>query len=195
MAETSIKTERLLLRRWTSADLPVLASINMDPKVMEFVGPVLSELESQAMISRAELSWSNLSYGRFAVEIRQTSELIGFIGLAQCKFESHFTPAIEIGWRLAHKYWGFGYATEGATEVMNWALEEKDLKEVVSFTSASNIRSRRVMEKIGMHRNESDDFLHPRMLPNDPLRANVLYRRKGRGVALKPVWMTSGDRE
>lgn len=178
MDEISLRTERLILRRWSDIDLPALAAMNRDPRVMEFIGPVLSDAESRAMITRTEKSWDELGYGRFAVEIADTRELIGFIGLAQCKFESHFTPAIEIGWRLAHKFWNLGYASEGAAAVMNWALESHRLSEIVSFTSISNLRSRRVMEKIGMHRDIHDDFLHPRKAPGDPLQANVLYRKE-----------------
>lgn len=177
MREISIRTERLLLRRWKDSDLPALVSLNQDPIVMEFIGPVLSESESRSMIQRAEKSWNELGYGRFAVEVTDTSELIGFVGLAQCKFQSHFTPAVEIGWRLAHKFWNMGYATEGAIAVMSWAFDKRGLHEIVSFTSATNSRSRRVMEKIGMERDIADDFLHPKMAPGDPLRANVLYRK------------------
>ena len=178
MDEISIKTQQLLLRQWGDSDLPSLAEMNQDPKVMEFIGRVISEAESRAMIERARRSWQEHVYGRFAVEIFQTSELIGFIGLAQCKFESHFTPAVEIGWRLAHKHWGSGYATEGATAVMNWALDKGELNEVVSFSSPLNTGSRRVMEKIGMNRNKIDDFLHPNLTPGDPLRPCVLYRKQ-----------------
>jgi RimJ/RimL family protein N-acetyltransferase len=178
MSQTSIRTKRLRLRRWGDADLPELTALNKDPLVMEFIGPVLSETESGAMMKRAEESWSELGYGRFAVELTSTGEFIGFIGLAQCKFESHFTPAIEIGWRLAHKYWNMGLATEGANAIMNWAFDVLGLREVVSFTSASNLRSRRVMEKIGMQRDVLDDFHHPNFKPNDPLGLNVLYRKR-----------------
>lgn len=178
MNEISIRTERLMLRRWNDADLPALAALNQDPAVMEFIGPLLNEVESQAMLDRAEKSWNDLGYGRFAVEVVETRELIGFIGLAQCKFESHFTPAVEIGWRLAHKFWNLGYATEGSSALMDWASANLRLNEVVAFTSVSNIRSRRVMEKIGMDRNIHDDFQHPNLGPSDPLRQCVLYKRQ-----------------
>ncbi len=176
MDEISLKTERLLLRRWKASDLPSLVSINQDPEVMEFIGPVLSEGESRAMIKRADRTWAEYGYGRFAVEIADTHEFVGFIGLAQCKFESHFTPAVEIGWRLARDHWNLGYATEGAKAVMAWAFENCEMNEIVSFTAASNQRSCRVMEKIGMKRDIAGDFLHPNMEANDPLRANVLFR-------------------
>ncbi|HUW87681.1 MAG TPA: GNAT family N-acetyltransferase [Candidatus Paceibacterota bacterium] len=178
MNEISIKTPRLLLRQRGDTDLLSLAEMNLDPKVMEFIGPIISESESRAMIERARGSWQELGYGRFAVEISETSELIGFIGLAQCKFESHFTPAVEIGWRLAQKHWGFGYATEGADAVMSWAFANCEIDEIVSFSSASNLSSRRVMEKLEMHRSDTDDFLHPNLKPGDPLRQCVLYRKR-----------------
>jgi RimJ/RimL family protein N-acetyltransferase len=178
MSEISIETDRLLLRRWKDVDLSGLASMNQDPIVMKFIGPVLTKTESESMISRADRSWSELGYGRFAVELIDTGELIGFVGLAQCKFDSHFTLAVEVGWRLARRFWNLGYATEGARAVMGWAFESLEIDEVVSFTSASNLRSRRVMEKIGMQRNVLDDFLHPNLNANDPLRPCVLYRKK-----------------
>lgn len=178
MNEISLKTQRLLLRPWTDTDLPWLTAMNQDPKVMEFIGPVLSETDSRAMIERARRSWNENGYGRFAIEISETSELIGFVGVAQCRFESHFTPAVEIGWRLSHKNWGFGYATEAATEVMSWTFNTFEIDELVSFTRISNLRSRRVMEKIGMERNPGDDFLHPNKAANDLFRMNVLYRKR-----------------
>lgn len=178
MDEISINTSRLLLRQWKDSDLSALTAMNQDPKVMEFIGPAISEADSQAMIERARRNWQEHGYGRFAAEIPETSELIGFIGLAQCKFESHFTPAVEIGWRLAHKHWGLGYATEGAIAMANWAFDNCEINEIVSFSSVLNLNSRRVMEKIGMHRNIADDFLHPNLTPGDPLRLCVLYRKQ-----------------
>ena len=178
MNEITIKTQRLLLRQWSDSDLPALTAMNQDPKVMEFIGPVLSGAESRAMLERAKNSWDKHGYGRFAVEVAYTHEVIGFIGLAQCKFESHFTPVVEIGWRLACNSWGLGFATEGAKAVMAWAFENCQLNEIVSFTSKSNLRSCRVMEKIGLKRNIADDFLHPNMRADNPLREYVLYRRQ-----------------
>lgn len=178
MTGISILTERLLLRRFMPDDLPALTALNQDPKVMEFIGPVLDPAQSRAMIDRAENSWDELGYGRFAVEEPQTREFVGFIGLAQCKFESHFTPAVEIGWRLAHRFWNLGYATEGGKAVMNWASNTLAVQEIVSFTSATNLRSRRVMEKLEMQRDPKDDFEHPKIEPGEPLRPCVLYRRQ-----------------
>jgi len=172
-----IETERLLLRQWREEDLKQLIKMNRDPKVMEFVGPTLSEDQSRAMMNRARRSWEEHGYGRYAVEVLETGTVIGFIGLALTRIDTHFSPTVEIGWRLSSQYWGKGYATEGANVVMDAAFKDHGLGEVVSFTSAQNLRSRRVMEKIGFHRNPIDDFLHPNLSPENPLRASVLYRR------------------
>lgn len=172
-----IKTERLLLRQWRDEDLEQLIEMNRDPKVMEFVGPILSEDQSAAMMERAHKSWDQHGYGRYAVEVTETCSVIGFIGLAMTRIDTHFSPAVEIGWRLSTQYWGKGYATEGASAVSDFAFNDLGLTELVSFTSAQNVRSRRVMEKIGFQRNPLDDFLHPNLSPDNPLRASVLYRR------------------
>lgn len=178
MTEPSIKTERLLLRRWRDDDLPEMTAMNQDPIVMATIGPPMSQADSQAMIDRAETSWRERGYGQFAVELADSHEFIGFIGLAQCRFESHFTPAIEIGWRLKRQYWNLGYATEGALAVLDWAFNSLGLEEVVSFTSHGNIRSRRVMEKLGMVHDAADNFDHPNVALDSPLRPHVLYRKQ-----------------
>lgn len=178
MTNSLIKTERLLLRRWKDSDFPSWAALNQDPTVMEFMGRMLSEADSNAFIQRAQRSWEVLGYGPLAAEIANTHEFIGYIGLAQCQFESHFTPAVEIGWRLAHKFWSRGYATEGASAVLDWAFNTAGLDEVVSFTSTLNSRSRHVMERIGMKRDVSGDFEHPNVSPDSPLRLHMLYRKR-----------------
>jgi RimJ/RimL family protein N-acetyltransferase len=107
--------------------------------------------------------------------VRGEDRFIGFVGLAEPSFESPFTPAIEVGWRLARPYWGHGYATEGARAALAFGFDELDLEEIVSFTSAINERSRKVMERLGMWRDPAGDFLHPLLAPG-PLRPHVLYR-------------------
>lgn len=176
MPGLEIRTDRLLLRQWRDADLLQLCSMNGDPKVMEFVGPVLSEDQSKAMMERSRQSWNERGYGRFAVEVPGVADVIGFVGLAVTRFESHFTPATEIGWRLSSDFWGYGYATEGAMAVKEFAVDELGLTEIVSFTAATNLRSRRVMEKIGLKRDPADDFDHPNFSAGHPLRPCVLYR-------------------
>lgn len=171
-----IRTPRLLLRRWRDADIGQLISMNSDPKVMEFIGPILNEDQSKAMMTRARESWEQHGYGRFAVEVLTSGSVIGFVGLAQTRIDVHFAPTVEIGWRLSTIYWGHGYATEGALAVKDFAFKDLGLQEIVSFTSTQNLRSRHVMEKIGLSRNPLDDFKHPNSSLNDTLRNNVLYR-------------------
>lgn len=104
------------------------------------------------------------------------ADFIGFIGLAAPTFEAHFTPAIEVGWRLAHKFWGHGYATEGAIAALQHGFEVLALDEIVSFTTTANIRSRHIMNKIGMHHNPEEDFNNPKILPDSHLYRHVLYK-------------------
>ena len=177
METIEIETERLLLRQWRGEDLGQLADMNRDPKVMELIGPILSEDQSKAMMERARKSWHELGYGRFAVELLETGSVIGFIGLASARINAHFTPAVEIGWRLSTQYWGSGYATEGASAVTDYAFTNLGLTQIVSFTSTRNLRSRRVMEKIGFLRDPIDDFEHPNLSLDEQLRPCVLYRK------------------
>ncbi|MEA3178556.1 MAG: hypothetical protein QOI59_2079 [Gammaproteobacteria bacterium] len=101
---------------------------------------------------------------------------IGFVGLWVPSFTSHFTPCVEIGWRLAKEHWGNGYATEAAVACLRFGFENLTLQQIVAFTAPLNKRSTAVMERIGMSRNPADDFDHPNVPPGDPLRRHVLYR-------------------
>jgi RimJ/RimL family protein N-acetyltransferase len=115
-------------------------------------------------------------YGIWAAELPGVASFIGFIGLAIPGFEAHFTPCVEIGWRLARAHWGQGYASEGALAALDFGFDRLGLKEIVSFTTTTNLRSRRVMERIGMARRAGDDFDHPNLPESHPLRRHVLYR-------------------
>lgn len=172
----AIKTERLILRPWRKDDLEPFARMNADPQVMEYFPSVLSREESDALAERITARISEQGWGLWAVSVPEIAEFIGFIGLAAPSFSAHFTPAVEVGWRLAKEHWGRGYATEGAFAALEHAFEMLKLEQVVSFTAAQNVRSRAVMEKIGMHRDPEDDFDHPRVQEGNPLRRHVLYR-------------------
>jgi RimJ/RimL family protein N-acetyltransferase len=145
---------------------------------MEFMPAPLSPDESDARFDRINAHFDRHGFGLWAAEDRSTGAFMGFIGLAIPQFDAQFMPAVEIGWRLASEWWGRGLATEGAHEVVRYAFQVADLHELVSFTLPSNTRSRRVMEKLGMTRNPSDDFDHPNLPPGHPLRRHVLYRLK-----------------
>ena len=173
---TALVTERLLLRRWRASDREPFAALNADPRVMEFMPAPLSREASDALILRIEDHFSRHGFGLWAAEIRADSTFAGFIGLSVPAFDAPFTPCVEIGWRLAPAYWRQGLATEGAREVVRHAFESVRLPSLVSFTVPSNLPSRRVMEKLGMTHNPSEDFNHPNLPPGHPLRRHVLYR-------------------
>jgi RimJ/RimL family protein N-acetyltransferase len=171
-----IRTERLLLRWWREEDLEPFARMSADSEVMEFFPALLSREESDAAAHRIRSFFESSGYGVWAVELPGVCPFIGFVGLSPPRFENHFTPCIEIGWRLAAAHWGHGYATEGAAAALAVGFEHVGLSEIVSFTAPANQRSRRVMEKLGMHHDAREDFDHPRIPEGHPLRRHVLYR-------------------
>ena len=173
-----LRTERLVLRRWRDADREPFAKMNADPRVMEFFPATLSREESNALVDRIEAHFAERGFGPWAAEVRESNELIGFIGPAVPPFEAAFTPCVEIGWRLAAEYWGRGLATEGARAVVKYAFEDLGLTDLVSFTTVGNVRSRRVMEKLGMTHDAADDFDHPSLPEGHAQRRHVLYRLK-----------------
>jgi RimJ/RimL family protein N-acetyltransferase len=173
---TGLGTSRLWLRQWRASDLEPFAALNADPHVMEFMPGCLTRIESDALAKRSETEIAQHGFGFWAVELRASGEFIGFVGLRRASFAAHFTPCVEIGWRLARASWGKGFATEAARECLRFAFETLTLSEVVSFTVPLNRRSRAVMERLGMRRAASDDFEHPRLPPGHALRPHVLYR-------------------
>lgn len=179
MAE--LRTARLLLRQWRDSDLEPFAALNADPEVMRHFPSVLTRAESDALALGARALISSRGWGLWAVEVVESAPFIGFVGLAQPRFDAHFTPAVEIGWRLAREHWGSGYATEGARAVVATAFDELGLDELVSFTTVANAASRRVMERLEMTHDPADDFEHPLLAPGHPQRPHVLYRLRRPG--------------
>jgi ribosomal-protein-alanine N-acetyltransferase len=182
MTPVTLRTSRLLLRDWRDDDLPAFAALNADPEVMEYFPKVLDRAESDAMAGRIRNRLEQSGFGLWAVEVFGGAPFIGFVGLSVPSFEAHFTPCVEIGWRLDRAQWGCGYATEAAIVVLDFGFRQLALDEIVSFTSVLNRRSRNVMEKLGMTRAESEDFDHPSLPEGHALRRHVLYRiKRGRG--------------
>jgi RimJ/RimL family protein N-acetyltransferase len=173
-----LRTERLILRRWREEDREPFARMNADPAVMEFFPALLSRAESDAGVERVEAGLAQRGFGFWAAELRESGEFIGFIGLSVPNFQAPFTPCVEIGWRLAAKHWGKGLATEGARAAVDYGFGTLALAEIVSFTTTTNQRSRRVMEKIGMTRDPQADFDHPLIPVGSRVRRHVLYRLK-----------------
>jgi RimJ/RimL family protein N-acetyltransferase len=150
--------------------------MNADPRVMEFFRGRLNRVESNAMVDHIEEHFSERGFGLWAIEVPAIAPFIGFAGLAVPRFSAHFTPCVEVGWRLAFEHWGHGYATEAARLALGYGFETLALPEVVSFTSVTNHRSRAVMERLGMRRDPADDFDHPALPEGHSLRRHVLYR-------------------
>ena len=174
----TIETERLILRRWQPEDVEPFAAMNADPRVMEFYLKTLNRSETEAMIAWIEQRIEEHGFGLWATELKGTGQLIGFIGLSVVPEHLFpFSPCTEIGWRLAFDQWGHGYAQEGARAALSFGFNRAGLEEIVSFTAVINLRSRRVMEKIGMTYDSTADFDHPRVPEGDRLRRHVLYRK------------------
>jgi RimJ/RimL family protein N-acetyltransferase len=157
--------------------------MNSDPRVMEFFRSHLSRVESDAMVERIEAHFREHGFGLWAIEVPDVADFIGFTGLVVTGFNAHFTPCVEIGWRLAFEHWGQGYATEAAHLALAYGFGPLALSEIVSFTSVTNRRSRAVMERLGMHRDAEEDFDYPALPEGHRLRPHVLYRL-GSGVNL-----------
>jgi RimJ/RimL family protein N-acetyltransferase len=177
-----IVTPRLLLRPWRDSDREPFAAMCSDPEVMEFFPSLLTREESDDLIDQIEAHRRQHGFSFFAAEWVGRVPFVGFVGIAHVLFEAPFTPAVEVGWRLARPYWGHGLATEGAAAVLNYGLQKLKLEQIVAFAVASNIRSRRVMEKIGMTHDRQGDFNHPGFPEGHPLRRHVLYRMNSPAV-------------
>lgn len=164
-----IRTERLLLRRWTAADREPFAGLNASPVVMEHFPAPLTRQESDALITFIETHFERYGYGLWAVEIG--GELAGFTGLTW-QHGLPFSPALEIGWRFADRFWHQGFAAEAARAALEVGLRHEP--SIVSFTALTNEPSWRLMERLGMRR--EGEFDHPRVPEGHPLRRHCLYR-------------------
>jgi RimJ/RimL family protein N-acetyltransferase len=171
-----LRTERLWLRRWRDADREPFATLNADPVTMEHFLAPLTRQESDAFVDWVDAHFREHGFGLWVVEVLPTGDFAGLVGLMKPAFEAHFTPAVEVGWRLARQHWGRGYATEAAKAALEFGFDKVGLEEIVSFTVPANLRSRRVMDRLGMSRDPADDFDHPRMPEGHRLRRHVLYR-------------------
>lgn len=176
-----LTTDRLILRTWKPSDITLMAAINSDPLVMEYFPATQDIVATQTSIDYINQHYKKFGYGVYAVEMKDTHEFIGFAGLNHPSFEiPNFKPMglpiVEILWRLSSKQWGKGYATEAASVVLRYAFTELNLEEIISFAVAANFKSRRVIEKIGLHHSAKDDFNHPKLEEKSPLRRQVLYR-------------------
>ncbi len=165
----SLRTARLLLRPWHDEDVAAFTELSADPAVMEYLVPL------PGWVAWARAHWEEYGFGQWVVEIAGEAGFIGVVGLNTISYEAHFTPAVEVAWRLARAYWSRGYATEAARAALDYGFEQLALAEIVATTVPANQRSRRVMDRLGMTRAPGDDFDVPH-LPEGPLKRHVLYR-------------------
>lgn len=173
---SELVTDRLALRQWRDADLAPFAALNADPEVMRYFPAPLTRTQSDEFAGYVHETIERQGWGLWAVEVIDGPAFIGFVGLNRVTFDEHFTPAVEVGWRLARPFWGYGYATEAATAALSFGFERLELDEIVSFTTRSNEPSIRVMRRLGMRHDAAGDFDHPRVPQASPLRRHVLYR-------------------
>ncbi|WP_057463215.1 GNAT family N-acetyltransferase [Pseudovibrio sp. POLY-S9] len=173
-----IETERLVLRRWEERDLEGLVQMNADPQVMEFFPAVMSRQDSERMFERLMAKQVKYGFGTPVVEERASGRFLGFCGLGVPTYPEPlpFDPCVEIGWRFIPGAWGRGIAQEASRIWLRFGFETLRLDEIVSFTSAINQRSEKVMQRLGMVRDASADFDHPLIEEGHPLRRHVLYR-------------------
>ena len=171
-----LETDRLILRPWRTCDREPFAAMSFDPEVMAYLLPFASPEAVDSWIARQQAHLATHSFCLWAVESRETGEFMGAAGLLRIGYEAHFAPAVEVGWRLARQFWGKGYAPEAASAAINFGFDRLGLSEIVANTVPHNSKSRRVMEKLGMAYDPADDFDHPLVPADSPLRRQVLYR-------------------
>ena len=174
----ALVTPRLRLRPWRESDLTPFAALNADPDVMRYFPGTLDRAASDAVAARVMAHFDQHGFGPWAVEIPGVTGFAGFVGLMNLEFEAHFTPGVEIGWRLARPFWGQGYATEAARAALHCGFNVLKLDEIVSMTVPANRPSRAVMERLDMTRDPADDFDHPGLPPGHALQRHMLYRTR-----------------
>ncbi len=169
-----LETERLRLVAWQERHVAPFAAMNADPEVMRYFPGFATEAQTRAMVSTWRTQFEEQGWSNWAVELKDLGEFIGFIGLSVPRRQLPFSPCVEVGWRLARRFWGHGYATEGAKACLSVGFAKLGLTEIVSFTALTNLPSRAVMQRIGMH-NTCRDFDHPAVPEGSPLRRHCLY--------------------
>lgn len=178
MNPPTLETERLILRDWRDDDVERWVAMNADPRVTEFFGKTYTREFSEASARKIREHLGRDGFGWWAVEVRGGTPFAGVVALQAVPFEAAFTPAYEIGWRFAPEHWGRGYATEGAKAALTHAFDRLGWREVIAFTAEPNLKSQRVMQRLGMTHDPADDFDHPKLEPGHWLRRHVLYRSK-----------------
>lgn len=172
----TITTERLRLREWTDEDRSPFADMSADPDVMEFMMPLPPDKASGPWVDDQIAHMQQHGFCFWAVERKEDAAFIGTVGLRRVGYDAFFTPAVELGWRIARPFWGQGYAPEAAKACLQFGFETLNLPEILAITVPANLKSRRVMAKLGMTHNPNENFDHPYVPEGHRLRGHVLYR-------------------
>jgi RimJ/RimL family protein N-acetyltransferase len=173
-----IETERLILRPPEDADRDALAALNGHPEVGAWLSGVLTREESDAMVDRVRQHIGRYGFGFWAAERKSDHAVVGMAGLMVMGDDLPLPGGIELAWRMHPDAQGAGYATEAARAARDWAFANLDIEEVVAITAVSNVRSQNVMTKIGLTRDPAEDFDHPKLADDHPLKRHVLFRMK-----------------
>lgn len=176
-----LHTRRCVLRQWQDSDFAPWAQMNADPEVRRYFSEVLDAERAGAEASRCREAIAQRGWGMWALEIPGEFKFTGFVGLHVPHYDAPFVPAVEVGWRLPRAAWGRGFATEAAQAALAFAFERLALREVIAIAVPANAASLRVMERLGMHRDPTGDFDHPRVDAGQGLRRHVLYRTAAPG--------------
>lgn len=173
-----LETDRLIIRNWRDEDRDLFFEINSDPDVMHFFPVRRSRGEADKLFDYVQSLIAGTGIGFYAIEQKVDGKTIGFCGLMRTDLEPHIVKGtVEIGWRLAKRYWGKGLASEAARAILTYGFDTLKLDEIVSFAVKDNRPSIAVMERIGLRRDEAGDFDHPRVPDSHPqLKPHVLYR-------------------
>lgn len=167
------QSNRLLFREWLPTDIEDMHAINSNLEAMEFFEHPLSKEESTAFIDRQILSMDRFGYCYYAVELKESHQLIGMIGLGRKEFEADFTPCVDVGYRLHPNFWNQGFATEGTIACLEYGFQALELSKIVSICPKINTASWKVMEKAGMQ--FVQEFEHPQLINTPRLNPCVLY--------------------
>ncbi|NKB34539.1 MAG: GNAT family N-acetyltransferase [Pseudomonadales bacterium] len=169
-----LQTPRLRLRQWKEKDLQAFARLNADDAVMEFFPNTFNLEESKEFAEKYQRKIEKNGWGFWVTERLEDGAFIGLVGLNRVD-DLPIGDCVEVGWRLAKDFWGFGYATEAARACLEFAFDELALDEVVAITTVNNTPSRRVMDRLDMI-DSGENFEHPRVDDATGLKEHVLYK-------------------
>jgi RimJ/RimL family protein N-acetyltransferase len=164
-----------VLRQWKDSDLEPFAEMNADPEVMRYFLAPMAHTEAVDAVVRMRTTLDQRGWGIWAVEV--DGNFAGMVGLNVPRWHLPFSPCTEVLWRLRKDYWGLGIAYAAANQAVEHGFSNVGLREIVAFTTPPNLRSIRLMERLGFNRDLGGDFDHPAVPEGHALRRHVLYRK------------------